>query len=430
MKVLADYGPSQSLRITFIFFLFGLSLAVTACGTSGGDDDPPSILSVLIRGINGDGTETSPIADATCRLVDFNGSAIENLSQKPITAITDQNGVFLLQDVPLNVEGFIECTPPGFPRLALSTFVSTMGAVAGQELSDEDVLPQTTVVANLVRDYDEAFSDPSLSHVKAEHLDEITAHPDSNISQLAKGAVILFSEMLDNDIIDLPFSNFHSETVYGALEDLQVDNQLDGNLWKDGNKAYVKGQVENELIKQGLDLAIASSTGDLSGSVATTFGIILRDEPVFLFQPDEPIRETLTDSYYGFFEFNAIPAKQTQVFVLDRRVANLPVIGASVTDLGMLRVDPTSSATGTIKGQVTDQNDRPLDQRSVIALQDGQQVAGPIISDDNGNFELSSVPVGLTTVTTTPDYFTTPVSVRVLEGLSVKGVKIRIEVVY
>jgi hypothetical protein len=306
-----------------------------------------------------------------------------------------------------------------------------MGAVAGQERPEEDVLPQTTVVANLVRDYDEAFSDPGLSSIKAEHLDEITAHPDSNISQLAKGAVILFNEMIDYDINDLPFSNFRNDTVYGALEDLQVDNQLNDNLWKDGNKAYAKGQVETELIKEGLDLAFASSTGDLSGSVATTFGIILRDEPVFLYQPDEPIRETLTDSYYGFFEFKAIPAKHTQVFVLDRRVANLPVIGASVTDLGMLGVDPTSSATGTVKGRVTDQNDRPLDdQRSVIALQDGRQVAGPVISDNNGNFELTSVPVGLTTVTTTPDYFTTPASVRVLEGLSVKGVKIRIESLY
>lgn len=103
---IATQNNSIRLRtFSIFFFLFIMILGINACDNDNGgagNHTPASRSSVRILCINGDGTEMSPIADATCRLVNFNGSAILNLSQEPIVGTTDQNGHFFLEDVPLD----------------------------------------------------------------------------------------------------------------------------------------------------------------------------------------------------------------------------------------------------------------------------------------------------------------------------------------
>ena len=118
--------------------LFGIQgLLVLTLWSCGGDSDngagqpPASSSAVTIAGKVDDGTLTSPLVNATCRFVDSNGT-------QGAQATTDGSGVFRLSVLP-GLQGFISCTPPGKLHLALSTFVSTVGKVAGETIQQEDL---------------------------------------------------------------------------------------------------------------------------------------------------------------------------------------------------------------------------------------------------------------------------------------------------
>jgi hypothetical protein len=399
--------------------LFLLTGTLTSCGGGGDDEngDIPMLIDVLIRGVNGDGTDTSPIGGATCRLVDFSGSVIADIDGNLIQAETDGNGVFEFDKVPPDIEGFILCTPPGLSRLTLSSFTSTVGAVPGPNLFEEDVLPQTTVVANIVHEIDETGEVNNLKQLDSDLLRDTFNEPDSNVAILADGAVVLFNQMLDNQVDGIRFSNFRDSDLYGALEDLTANNFLADPVWNSSAElSFVSNNVEEAVNRLGLDLALAGSTGDLRARVTNSFGFPLRQELVVILQPDEPTLEIFTDEDASF-DLDNIPAKRTGVFVLNRLAAEVRIVGGAAYDLGVLRVDANSDATGIINGQVRDSFDRVVADREVNALQNGE-IVGSTVTDAQGNFTLGNVPVGPTEVTTggINDSIET---VTVLEGIPV-----------
>ena len=119
--------------VYFSIFLILLSLLVSRCN-GGGDGDSGSGQSgggettqrgVTLRGRVDDGLPMSPIADAQCRFVNLNGNQLA-------TATADRNGEFSFETSP-DIQGWLVCTPVGLPNLALTTFTSTVGGVAGRD---------------------------------------------------------------------------------------------------------------------------------------------------------------------------------------------------------------------------------------------------------------------------------------------------------
>src|SRR5207245_2210304 len=100
-------------------------LSVFGCGGGGGGSKPqPPPPTVTLQGRVDDGLQHSPIASATCNFTDLQGTPLA-----PTTA--DGSGV-LQRVAPLNVQGFVHCTPPCLSHLEMSAFVSTMGRTAGE----------------------------------------------------------------------------------------------------------------------------------------------------------------------------------------------------------------------------------------------------------------------------------------------------------
>src|SRR5262245_58609290 len=127
-----------------------LGLALWSCsggGGSGGEDSGglqrPTTVTVVGKVDNG--TSQSPIGYAICQFVQSDGTTSAE-------AIADGNGAFRIQLSP-GLQCFLYCTPPGFPQLVLSTFVSTMGMTAGETIpatGRKEVSPRTTVIATLM----------------------------------------------------------------------------------------------------------------------------------------------------------------------------------------------------------------------------------------------------------------------------------------
>lgn len=123
----------------------------------------------------GDGTETSPIASAECRLVDLAGNPILNEQGQPFETIADENGIYLFQNVPLNIQVFVICNPPGFPNLILATFVSTVGQEPGSSIQNQNVEPSTTVFTNNVAGgFLQAEQEVNLEVIEQSFLTDIT----------------------------------------------------------------------------------------------------------------------------------------------------------------------------------------------------------------------------------------------------------------
>src|SRR5206468_3334785 len=151
---------------------------------SGGGDATQRL--VTLQGRVDDGLGTSPIAHAQCRFTTLKGDQIA-------TATANSNGVFHF-DTLLDSTGWLVCTPGGFPNLALTTFVSTVGGVPGGILPAhglEEVSPRTTVIAEIL-----AQTAPSdLQARKAELVAALQAH-DPDLTLLVKAATDLFNAML------------------------------------------------------------------------------------------------------------------------------------------------------------------------------------------------------------------------------------------
>ena len=183
-----------------LMFLILLSLVVARCGGggdegSGGGDANQGL--VTFRGRVDDGRGTSPLANAQCRFRTLHGNQLA-------TAIADQNGEFRFE-MSLGMQGWLVCTPVGFPNLALTTFASTVGGVARGPLpaqGPEEVSPRTTVIAEIL-----AQTAPSVLQArKMELLAALQAH-DPDLTMLVKAATDLFNTMLQQQITVVDFSS-------------------------------------------------------------------------------------------------------------------------------------------------------------------------------------------------------------------------------
>jgi hypothetical protein len=183
--------------------LLCLALIISRCGgggdgssgQSGGSNATQS--PVVLQGRVDDGLAMSPLANAQCRLMDRNGGQLA-------TATADSNGVFFLATSP-GMQGWLVCTPVGFPNLALTTFVSTVGAIGGEVLPVqglEEVSPRTTVLAEIIAQT--APPDPSAR--KAELFAALQAQ-DPDLTKLVKASTDLFNMMLQQQVTTVDFSS-------------------------------------------------------------------------------------------------------------------------------------------------------------------------------------------------------------------------------
>jgi hypothetical protein len=191
--------------VYFSIFLILLSLIVSHCsdggdggsGQSGGGEATQNL--VTLRGRVDDGLAMSPIANAQCRFMNRNGSQLA-------TATADSNGGFRFETV-LDIEGWLVCTPVGMPNLALTTFASTVGGVAGGILpapgqDPEEVSPRTTVIAEILAQ----TTSPDLLARKAELVAALQAH-EQDLTVLVNAATDLFNAMMQQQITTVDFSS-------------------------------------------------------------------------------------------------------------------------------------------------------------------------------------------------------------------------------
>ena len=189
------------VAIACVFFLLLMVDCGGGGGGGGGGSTPPDLEpvggsdSVTISGIVYDGTESSPIENAVCAFVDMNGNP---LADSETTA--DENGNFAIT-LPPDVEGYIRCYPPESPKLALLSFLSTVGVEAGYEIAGEDVTPATTLVANII--HAENAADPQQR--KIDLLNNIDEDQDLKIVTVA--AIHLYSRMFQR----------HSNVSFGGF---------------------------------------------------------------------------------------------------------------------------------------------------------------------------------------------------------------------
>jgi hypothetical protein len=182
-----------------LYILLGvfLPLVILSCSSEDNSDAEIDVDLVTIQGQVDDGTAALPIANAECRFVNRRGVRLD-------TATADTSGRFQLH-VPPGTEGFIGCNPPGFPNLILSTFISTVGVVAGATLPAqgfEKVSPDMTVVANII-----AQTHPRDPRARKVQLLDALAEDDPDLTRLVRATTVLFNVMHEAQIADVDFNS-------------------------------------------------------------------------------------------------------------------------------------------------------------------------------------------------------------------------------
>ena len=170
---------SRLLRLLIASVAILGSLTMFGCSSDGNTP-------VIVQGRVDDGAPTSAIANAECRLVNRDGVLLA-------TTRATASGGFRLRVLP-EVEGFIGCNPPGFPKLILATFVSTVGIAAGEIIPQQGrelVSPLTTLVANIIAQ----TMPPNPQTRKFELLAALEAQ-DPDLTMLAGAATALFQALL------------------------------------------------------------------------------------------------------------------------------------------------------------------------------------------------------------------------------------------
>ncbi len=217
----------QALRLGRFGWVLLPTLLLAACG-GGNDGTFIERETVAIRGIVADGTATSPLANADCRVLDLEGRVLHS-------ARADSQGAFVLLADP-GVDGFIACSPPGQSALALRAFLSTVGQPVGGELLDQDVLPETTVIGRLVA---QEYSDnPGIDPLARQtELREMIA-TDPDLTLLTETATLLFNsvrgganadlealfmDLVDDSVLDAPGFESQAEAIEASLADLEAE---------------------------------------------------------------------------------------------------------------------------------------------------------------------------------------------------------------
>lgn len=178
-------------RSPLMLVVIGLTFlqALSGCGGGGGSAPPPPETTVAVSGTVDDGTENSPIGSATCSLRDLDGL------RRGSNVTADADGNYTVRLDP-DVEGFLTCRHPTIDRLTLVTFISTVGAEAGDQIADEAVTPATTVVARILQ----SENPTDHSSRKSELLDDIENETDPGLNQLVSASTRLFKRMLEEEI--------------------------------------------------------------------------------------------------------------------------------------------------------------------------------------------------------------------------------------
>ncbi|MCC5884999.1 MAG: 5'-nucleotidase C-terminal domain-containing protein [Gammaproteobacteria bacterium] len=204
-------------------------LAILAVGCGGGNDGTVVERStVAIRGVVDDGTPTSPVANARCRVLDLEGRVLHS-------ATANAQGEFVLLADP-GERGVLACAPPNQAALELRAFFSTVGLPPGGDLSDQLVLPATTVVAWLVA---QEFSDGRVSDPVARRdalmgaidtdadLGLLTATATMLFNALRGGAnadfEALFMDLVDDSVLDAAAFEALAEEIDAAVAELEAE---------------------------------------------------------------------------------------------------------------------------------------------------------------------------------------------------------------
>lgn len=204
-------------------------VAMLAVGCGGGNDGTlVERTTVAIRGVVDDGTPTSPVANARCRVLDLDGRVLHS-------ATANAQGEFVLLANP-GVRGVLACAPPNQPALELRAFFSTVGLPQGGDLDGQLLLPATTVVARLVT---QEFSDGSISDPVARRDALMNAiETDADLGLLTATATMLFNALLggsnadlealfmdlvDDSVLDTAAFEALAEDIEAALAELEAD---------------------------------------------------------------------------------------------------------------------------------------------------------------------------------------------------------------
>ena len=186
------------LTTAVIGLFWGIMISGCGGGGSGGSNPPAKTENVTITGKVDVGATTDPIENAQCRFVDQDG--VERA-----TTTSNAKGEFALV-VPVNVEGHVSCTPASLSNLALSTYCSTYGQTDGSTITNENVTPFTTVVAQILTS--EKPADPK--NRKKELLTTIATAQDPYLNLVVELSARLYIAMLSHDL-DVNFSDAHGE---------------------------------------------------------------------------------------------------------------------------------------------------------------------------------------------------------------------------
>lgn len=172
-------------------FLFSLMMAGCGGGGGGGSDEPPppDTTMVTITGRVDDGSANSPIANARCRYRQEGGIQI------PVTA--NALGEYRMQTAP-GVQGFLSCVPPSLPNLSLVAFISTEGQAEGSTISDKEVAPRSTIIAELLKQVPSSIRTEREAEL-LQRLEDADANLTALVDELAKLYSALFKTNVDVD---------------------------------------------------------------------------------------------------------------------------------------------------------------------------------------------------------------------------------------
>lgn len=204
-------------------------MAMLAVGCGGSNDGTVvERTTVAIRGVVDDGTPTSPVANARCRVLDLQGRVLHS-------ATANANGEFVLLAEP-GVRGVLACAPPNQAALELRAFFSTVGLPPGGDLTDQLVLPSSTVVARLVA---QEFSDGVITDPVARRDALMAAiDTDADLGLLTAMATMLFNilqgganadfealfmDLVDDSVLDTEAFEALAEEIDAAVADLEAD---------------------------------------------------------------------------------------------------------------------------------------------------------------------------------------------------------------
>ena len=340
--IMRKFCPAHLMLICVLVFLFTL---LFSCGGGGGGGDetsltPPIQNNVTIPGYVGDATENSPISGASCIIKDFFDQTILNDEKQPLITVANGKGNFVFNRVPIGVDGFIECFPADYPNLILSTYFDTFKAIPGQLKNEENVTPVTTVISNILRDYDAANAVADLDGLKGRRLDAFTNRTDLNLVVLAEGAVSLFYSMLKGNgglgVKGILYSNFTSNSMYGALEDLFIHNQLVDNRWNTHPEIQNEINIKTKEISNNRNrLFSVAYKGGIRGKVINPFGNTL-EGVTLVFRQEGVIWEKIESDSRGNFQTDPIPPFHTEITIDGKIVKEIQVVPTLIVDAGLI----------------------------------------------------------------------------------------------